>query len=368
MLISDVAATSSSPTSLGTITTTATDSMMSDSVVQSNINIVVIGVSIAMLLILSTILIITVIVLIWSYKRRSSKKVNNSSPYSSLNRRAGQPQALQQDSAQFYDQIHLSPSTGQAEYVPKSETANMNNPSQISQNSHPTYSTAGGDIAEHSSILNTAKATTSQLSPQNAQESTSESPTYAAVNTSKKKKLKLKEDAKCKVAEKGPPVLPYSGTSMQEKKENVTKQEIISLHTIEELYTAVKKPIDYEPKGEEETPPTPPPHTVEELYTAVQKKPKGRSNADSKEDEASPPHTAEETQTAGEKPSQSATEDLYTAVTKKPKDSSVDDTQTAPPIPPHTVEELYTAVMKKPNSGAEDEEEAPPIPPYTATL
>ena len=275
--------------------------------------------------------------------------MNNSSPYSTLNRRAGQPQSLQQDSAQLYDQIHLSPSTGQAEYIPKSETANINNQSQIIQNSHPTYSTAGGDIAEHSLALNAGnQAITSQLSPQNAHESTSEQPTYAAVDTSEKKKLKKdseEEYSKCKAAEKEPPILPYSGhevpsASMQQKKENTTKEEIInSPHIIEQLYTAVKKkPNISEPKGEEEAPPIPSPHTVEELYTAVQKNPnfKGRTklNADGNKDEI----------------------------------PLADDTETAPPIPPHTVEELYTAVMKKPNSGAEDEEEAPPIPPYTATL
>ena len=351
---------------MSTTTSSVTDSMTSE--VQSNINIIIIGVSTAMLLILSTIPIITAAVVIWSYKKKTAKNVNiNFSPYSTLNRRAGQPQSLQQDSYQLYDQIHLSPSTGQAEYVPKSETANTNNPSWTSQNSHPTYSTAVGDITEYSSTLNVGNKAT--ISLQNVHESTSEQPTYAAVDTSKKE-LKLKEDAKCKAAEKGPPVSPYSGTSMQEKKENATKQEITSPHTIEQLYTAVKKPKDCEPKGEEEVPPIPPPHTVEELYTAVQKKPKIISNADSNEDEAPPPHTVtvEETQTAGEKTSQSATEDLYTTVTKKPKDFSAVDTETAPPIPPNTVEELYTAAMKKPNSGAEDEGEAPPIPPYTATL
>ena len=299
-----------------------------------------------MLLILSIILIITATVVIWSYKRRSSKQVNNSSPYSTLNRRAGQPQALQQDSTGLYDQIHLSPSTGQAEYVPKSETANINNRSQISQNSHPTYSTAasGEDIAENSSTLYTEnQVTTSQLPPQKARESTNEQPTYAAVDTSKKKfkKQTEKEDPKCEADKKGSPVLPYSehdvipSASMQQKKENTIKQEINSPHTIsEQLYTAVKKPKVDEPKGEEKAPPIPP-HTVEELYTAVQKKPKSRSSTDSNKDET----------------------------------PLADDTETAPPIlPPHSVEELYTAVMKKPNSGAEDEEEAPPIPPYTATL
>ena len=345
--------------------------------------IIAIVVSLVILLVLSVALIITVVALV--YKRKGAqKKFYRDSSYSTLNRRTGQqiqPQSLQQDSAQLYDQIHLSPSTGQTEYVPKNETANANNnTSQTSQNPDPTYSTADGDTAEHSLALNAGnQATTSQLpSSQKAYESTSEQPTYAAVNTSKKKKFNKeseKEYSKCKAAEKGPPVLPYSGHEvssafMQQKKENTTKQEINSPLTIEQLYTAVKKkPKDYEPKGEEETPPIPPLHTVEdlELYTAVQKKPKSRSNTDSNKDEAPPPHTAEETQIAGEKPSQSAIEDLYTAVMKKPNDSSADDTHTALPMPPHTTEELYTAVMKKPNSGAENEGEAPPIPPYTAT-
>ena len=125
-ITSGFATTNSSSTPLSTITSSVTDSMTP--VIQSNINIVAIGVSIAMLLILSTVLIITATILIWSYKRRSFKQVNNSSPYSTLNRRAGQSQSLQQDSSELYDQIHLSPSTGQTEYVPNySETANTNN-------------------------------------------------------------------------------------------------------------------------------------------------------------------------------------------------------------------------------------------------
>ena len=212
--------------------------------------IVAIVVSLVILLVLSVALIITVVALVC--KRKGVQKTFYvDSSYSTLNKGTGQqiqPQSLQQDSAQLYDQIHLSPSTGQTEYIPKSETANANNSSKTSQNYDPTYSTAGEDIAEHSSALNTGnQATTSQLSRQNAHESTSEQPTYAAVDTSKKKKFKLKEDAKCKATEKGPPILPYSGTSMQEKKENATKQEITSLHAIEQLYIAVKKPKDCEP-------------------------------------------------------------------------------------------------------------------------
>ena len=368
IFVPDFAITTSSSISMSTITSSVTDSMTSELVFQSNRNIIAIGVSIAMLLMLSTTLIIIVAVLIWSYKRRSAKQMTNSL-YSTLDRRTGQLQSIQHDSLELYDQIHLSPSTGQTEFILKSEIANINNPNLTPHNFHPTHSTAGNDIAEYSSTLNTVnEATTSQLSSHEAHESTSEQPTYAAVDKSKNKfkKQTKKEDPKHKAAEKGPPVSPYShevpSASTQGKNGNAIKQEINSPHTIEELYTAVKKkPKDCEPKSEEETPPMPP-YTVEELYTAVQKKPKSRFNADGNKDEA-PSRTVEEMHNAGKKPSQ--IEDLYTAVMKSPKDGSADDTEAALPIPPHTVEDLYTAVMKMPNSGAEDEEKAPPIPPHT---
>ena len=87
--------------------------------------IIAIGVSIALLLILSTILVITVILLIWSYKRRSAKqKLCTYSSYSTLSRGSGlqtQTRSTRENSSELYDQIHLSPSTGQTEYIPKSE-------------------------------------------------------------------------------------------------------------------------------------------------------------------------------------------------------------------------------------------------------
>ena len=179
------------------------------------------------------------------HKRRSSRQgITSVHTPCTLNRRAGQPQSLQQDSAQLYDQTYLCPSTGQAEYIPKSKTTkfNIDNPSQTSQNSRarPTYSTADEDIAKHSSALNVGNpATTSQLPPQNIHESTSEQPTYAAVDISKKKKFNKqieKEDPKNEAAKKGPPVLPYLGYEllMQKKKENAIKREISSPHTTED--------------------------------------------------------------------------------------------------------------------------------------
>ena len=372
-------ATNSSTTPMSATPSSLADTKMP--MVQSNTVIIAIGVSIAILLILSTTLIIIVVVLICNYKRRSAKqKLNTDSSYSTLSRGTEQQVPIQHDSAELYDQIHLSPSTGQTEFISKHESENINHPNVIPQTYNSTNSTADGDIV-HSSALNEANQTTiSQLSTQKAHESTCEQPTYVAVDKNKKKKLKKqskKDDSKDKAAQKSPPVSPYkheaSISAAEEayalKQANAENQEISPPYTVEELYTAVKKkPKGSVPKNEEETPPIPP-HTVEELYTAVVKKPK--SDADKNKEEAPPipPQTDEVTHTAKEKSApilQHTIEDLYTAVVKKPKDSSSDDIEAAPPLPPHTVEELYTAVQKKPKGNAmEDEEEAPPIPPHT---
>ena len=321
--------------------------------------IIAIGVSIAILLILSTILIITVVVLVWCYKRRSTKQnlIYTDSPYSTFSRETGQqiqPQSLQNDSTKLYDQLHLSPSTGQTEFISTNETANINKSSLMPWNSHPTYSTASDDRAEHSSALNAANQA---ITSQKTHEITCEQLTYAAIDKSKKKKIKKqskKEDPECKIAEKRPPVSPYRNdsevpsASMQEKKEKAEQQTINPPNMVEELYTAVKKkPKGSQPNDEEETPPIPP-HTVEELYTAVEKKPKSIPD---KNKEKAPKQSV----------LQNMTEDRYTAAMKKPKD----DSTVTPLLPPHTVEELYTAVMKQPKESTEDEEEAPPIPPYT---
>ena len=330
---------------------------------QSKTVITVIGVSTVLLLILSSALVLTVVVF-RNYKRRSAKQeLYTDHSYSTLSRGSEQqiqPRAIHCDSTELYDQVHLSPFTGQTEFIPKCESTNINNPSTTLQNSHPTLSTAGDDRGEHFLALNTAHlATTPQPPSQNTYESTCEQPTYTAVDKSKKEKVKKqtrKEDSKCKVAEKEPHVSSYRNevpsASMQEKKEKVKEQVINPPHTVEELYTAVKKkPKGSEPKDEEDKIPPTPPHTIEELYTAVEKKP--RINADENK-EASPKTFVQNTP-----------EDLYTAVTRKLEGGLTDGTEAAPPIPPHTVEELYTAVMKKPKGSAEDEEEVPPIPLYT---
>ena len=139
---------------------------------------------------------------------------------------------------------------------------------------------------------------------------------------------------------------------MQRDHDQIDQTETISLfvHTTESpeaLCTAVKKkPNANTANNEDKLPPPPHLHSVEELYTAV-KNVKGGTT-----EEEGPPHIHH------------TVEDLYTAAMKKTNNDPTDyDTAAAPPIPPHTIEELYTAVQK--GSGVKDEEKAPPIPPHT---
>ena len=133
---------------MSTITSSVTDSTISELVLQSNGNIIAIGVSIAMLLILSTTFIIIVIVLLWSYKSRLTKQKMTDSTYSTLNRRTGQLQSVKCDSPGLCDQIHLSPSTGQTEFIPKPQSENINNPLCTSHPTHE-YSVINSDAASY---------------------------------------------------------------------------------------------------------------------------------------------------------------------------------------------------------------------------
>ena len=148
---------------------------------KSNNSIEIIATVVSMA-ILSIVLIITVVLLTWSYKRRSAKhKLNVDDTYSTLNRgsRQTQQQTTQQDSAELYDQIHLSPSTGQTEFIPKPQSENTNN---SHYNSHPT----------HPDSVTNATAASQTNSPM---------ATYAAIDKSNKKK----DDIKHTTAEKYTP-------------------------------------------------------------------------------------------------------------------------------------------------------------------
>ena len=309
-----------------------------------------------MILLLTVIAAIALVLMRRSAQKRKVDYVDSS--YSTLCRESGQQMQSQSlhTSNDLYDQIQLSPSTGQAEFISRNETANTNNspPHQTEYGIHPS---ADKDKPKSAKLNITA----STISSQDEDKSTSEQPTYAVSNKKKKQKTE-KESVHCQskdIAE----VSQNEGVTEQNAVEHrnylqesqdcpdtTTQFPSQTIDSPQELYTAVKT----NPKdglAEDKKAPTILPYTTEELYTAVKKKPHASTAGDDEEAPEIPSHTIEE---------------LYTAVQKKPKANATVDEEEAPPIPAHTVEELYTAVVKKPKvSTAEDEEEAPPVPPYT---
>ena len=287
---------------------------------QSQTEVIIIGVSAVILLILSSVLTIIVIVLIRNYRRRSAKQeLFNDSSYSTLNSNRGselqvKPHFIQQNSNELYDQIHLSPSTGQTEFISKPQSESTNNPPF---NSHPTH--------PHTENSVTSASATSQVNSPQA--------TYAAIDKSKKKKVK--NPAAEKFTQK---VSSTKWAHNIEGKSNSTKK------SLDDIYASDHKDREKVNSEQESNPPP----SVEELYTVVKKKATGSS-------------------VPVNEPVSKAAEDLYTAVMKKPKENlnSVNN-KAVPSIPPHTIEELYTAVHKMPKGNTmEDEEEAPPIPPHS---
>ena len=274
--------------------------------------------------------VIAAIALVLMRKSAQKRKVDYlDSSYSTLCRESGQQMQSQSlhTCNDLYDQIQLSPSTGQAEFISRNETANTNNPPphQTEYGIHPSVDKDKPKSAK-------LKITASTISTQDEDKSTSEQPTYAVVNK-KRKQMTGKESVYCQcqdiaavtqnegVAEQNAVEHGNHLQDSQDSPDTTTQYPSLTIDSLQELYTAVKKKPHASTAGDDEEAPQIPPHTIEELYTAVQKKPKANATVDEEE---------------------------------------------APPIPAHTVEELYTAVVKKPKvSTAEDEEEAPPVPPYT---
>ena len=160
-----------------------------------------------------------------------------------------QQSQLPQTSTRLYDQIHLSPSTGQTELISKieSETANT----QISN----IYSSIDAETSQPDSNSETEKR---QL-PEDAM--------YAVVDKKKKKKKSREAYDNSK---------RNDHTDAEEsaiEKDN----EQIKVHdqpSFEEMYAVVhKKPEKSEEQEQEEMAPAIPACTVESLYTAVQRKP-----------------------------------------------------------------------------------------------
>ena len=293
------------------------------------------------------------------YFRRGSQKTEYDSLYSVLQREA--TQQLQSQSVHLandlYDHIQLSPSTGQAEFISKTETDNKNNPS-THHHQHSIYHSVDTEQPNSAAMQITDRS--SKNIPSHENKITIEHPTYAFVNKTEKERKKDKEPVHC--PPKTSPATSLSLTKQnsthnihsqpvknaakvdqpiillcnQEIKQNIITKQIPSQtsESPEELYTAVRKNTKESTAQNEEEPPPIPSQGVEQLYTTVNKRTQPTTANDEVESPQIPIHTVEE---------------LYTAVMKKPKARETDDEVEAPPVPPHTVEELYTAVQKNKN-------------------
>ena len=216
-------------------------------------SLTVAGIVGALLLIVIASLITILSLILWRHKRRAHKSeidpnsagsMREDASYSILERgRRQQIQPQDSNSTELYDQIHLSPSTGQTELISKTESETARDSSVPQSN---IYSNADMENQAESQPISSCEP----------EKSTLEDATYAVVNKKKKKK-------KSKGASR-------DNANKKEKIEGEVKvQEQPSL---EEMYAVVqKKPKKSEEQGE--TPPPIPASTVESLYTAVQKTP-----------------------------------------------------------------------------------------------
>ena len=199
----------------------------------------VVGALLLILIIISLIIILSVI--LWHRKRGTLKpaidpnsdSMREDTSYSTLERGTRQqiqPQCL--NSTELYDQIHLSPSTGQTEMIPKTEEDSIL-PSNV-----------------YSSIDMENSETKTGSKPEDA--------TYAVAD--KKKKRKKSKESFDDGANK-------NDSKMKEEEGKVKGQQLL-----EDMYAVVYKKPKKSGK-QEEIPPPIPASTVESLYTAVQNKP-----------------------------------------------------------------------------------------------
>ena len=224
-----------------------------------------IGLVAIVLILLAALLILIVLLLPWHNKRTHSVKMESKFEedlsYSKLDRGAMQQTQTQSVNTptELYDQIQLSPLTGQSEPIHKNESKNVITclSSDCHQMQEPTITETRSDLVE-------------------TEKSNLEDHTYAVVDKKKKKSVgKMKEQKQeHNTSQKGTlpehltvPDPENSDTAGKLKDQPSQRQE-----NLEEMYAVVhKKPKKCE---EQEDAPPVPSHTIESLYAAVQKKPK----------------------------------------------------------------------------------------------
>ena len=214
------------------------------------------GVIVTALTVVVGISVLVVLLLLWQKKRIQKSKMNcnlgrQDGLYSTLDR--GTKQQTQPHSwdasTELYDQIQLSPSTGQSEPI-HSDTENdkVNNVVSSTQ-------------LDCHNIENPHKM--------EAEKSNSEFATYAVVDKRKKTKSGSKKE---ETSESHDSALENCVTSNSKTSiEAAVPVESEKNENLEEMYAVIQKKPK---KCEEEIAPPVPSHTTESLYTAVQKKPK----------------------------------------------------------------------------------------------
>ena len=191
-------------------------------------------------------------------RKSRQNQIDYDSSYSTLCRESVQQTQSQSlhTSNDLYDQIQLSPSTGQAEFISRNETANTNNPPphQTEYGIHPSVDKDKPKSAK-------LKITASTISSQDEDKSTSEQPTYAVVNKKKKQKTE-NESVNCQskdiaavsqnegVTEQNAVEHRNYLQESQDSPDTTTQFPSQTIDSPQELYTAVKKkPKDETSRG-----------------------------------------------------------------------------------------------------------------------
>ena len=224
------------------------------------------GVTVTALTVVVGISVLVVLLLLWRKKRIQKNKMNcnlgrQDSLYSTLDR--GTKQQTQPHSwdasTELYDQIQLSPSTGQSEPIP-SETENDKVNIVVSSTQLDCHNMEKPHKME-------------------PEKSNSEFATYAVVD--KKKKMKpgsKKEESSESHVNTPEKCIPLNSegsvkAAVSVEHDNVNNPKYQQSEKLEEMYAVILKKQKKSEEQEEIAPPVPS-HTMESLYTAVQKKPK----------------------------------------------------------------------------------------------
>ena len=224
------------------------------------------GVTVTALTVVVGVSVLVVLLLLWRKKRIQKNKMNcnlgrQDGLYSTLDRETKQQtQPHSHDaSTELYDQIQLSPSTGQSEPI-QSETENDKVNIVVSSTQLDCHNMEKPHKME-------------------PEKSNSAFATYAVVDKRKKTKSGSKKEetneSHDSTSEKGvtldSKVNIEAAVTVESDEVDYTKyQQSEKNENLEEMYAVVQK----KPKKREEIAPPVPSHTTESLYTAVQKKPK----------------------------------------------------------------------------------------------